>query len=166
MAKTDLTAQRLRELLHYDPETGVFTWLESLSFRAPVGTAAGTAQKIGYTIIGICGVRYYAHRLAWLYIHGRWPTNHIDHINGLKSDNRAVNLRDVSRSTNLQNLRRAPAQNKTGLIGATWDKSRSVWSAQIRVGGRNKSVGRFATAQEAHEAYIAAKRQFHEGCTI
>ena len=166
MAKTDLTAQRLRELLHYDPETGVFTWRVQLSMRAPVGRAAGVIQRIGYRIIGIEGTRHYAHRLAWLHVNGQWPKHHVDHMNGVKSDNRIANLRDVSRSVNLQNMRAAPIQNKTRLIGATWDKSRNAWSAQIRILGKNKALGRFPTAQEAHEAYITAKRQFHEGCTI
>src|SRR5205085_9675180 len=97
MAKADLTAQRLRELLHYDPQTGSFT-------RRSDGRVLGCKSKhLGYWIVGVSGGQYYAHRLAWFYTHGRWPEGHIDHINCDKTDNRLENLREVQQRINNQN---------------------------------------------------------------
>ena len=166
MAKTDLTAQRLRELLQYDPETGVFTWRVSRGRTAKAGGVAG-ADTHGYVVIMIDGKGYGAHRLAWLYVHGVWPTGHIDHVYGDTSDNRIKVLRDVTQSVNSQNQRSAKRNNKSsGLLGAYWHNISNKWMSHISFGGKKRHLGMFATAQEAHEAYMAAKRQFHEGCTI
>lgn len=166
MAKTDLTAQRLRELLHYDPETGVFTWRVFRGRTAKPGTVAGSNSH-GYTIIMIDGRGHGAHRLAWLYVHGVWPAGQIDHTHGNTADNRVSQLRDVTRSVNKQNIRKARIDNKSsGLLGAYWHNISNKWMSHISFGGKKRHLGMFATAQEAHEAYIAAKRQFHEGCTI
>jgi len=125
---------------------------------------------MGYRCIKVLGRLQLAHRLAWLYVHGVWPDHEIDHLNGIRSDNRLGNLRDVSRTTNSENQRRATVGNtSTKLLGATLDDSvyrRKPFKAQIKVNGRSRHLGMFATAEEAHQAYVDAKRQLHEGCTI
>lgn len=164
MAKTDLTAQRLRELLNYDPETGVFT------NRAPrkkirVGEAAGTLDKsTGYIVLCIDRRHYYGHRLAFLYVTGRWPVQLVDHKDGARTNNRWGNLRDEPRSINQQNMRHAMPGTASGLLGAF--KKRARWESRIRIGEKIIRLGTFATARAAHEAYIVAKREHHPGCTI
>ena len=167
MAKADVTAQRLREFLHYDADTGVFTWIVDRSPKTRRGDVAGSIYSNGYRMIGIDWKYTSAHRLAWLYVHGKMPETWIDHINGDKTDNRIANLRDVPPSMNSQNQRR-PHADKTScrLMGATWDKMWGNWKAQLRLKGRTIYLGRFKTAEEAHQAYLEGKRRLHEGCTV
>lgn len=98
--KTDpITLEHLRKILHYDPASGRFTWLRATSWRVRVGAVAGSVNKrLGYVVIGIGGVTYYAHRLAWLYVHGEMPSDQIDHIDGDRANNALVNLRKASMS--------------------------------------------------------------------
>jgi hypothetical protein len=98
--------------------------------------------------------------------YGSWPANTIDHINGIKTDNRIENLRDVTAAVNKQNMRAARSDSRSGLIGAIWQEDRKSWKAEIAVGGKKKMLGRFKTAEAAHEAYVLAKRTVHEGCTL
>lgn len=166
MANEILTQERLKELLSYDPETGVFTWMVSRK-RSKSGSTAGSYTKEGYLRVVFFGVEYRLHRLVWLYMTGEWPKDQIDHIDGNPANNRFANLRDVSNCVNQQNIRKAPVHNKsTGLLGATLDKETGKFRARIRVNGKKKSLGFFETPQEAHQAYLTAKRKFHEGCTI
>lgn len=169
----EITQARLFRLFDYSTETGIFTWRSDgrcgrgrTIVRA--GCEAGTTHSSGrYRAINLDGKPVLVHRLAWLYVHGVWPKNHIDHINGNGLDNRIANLRDVSRSVNLQNMRQAMRDKKHGtLIGAMWHEGTQKWRALIRVNRRQKSLEYFATEQLAHEAYVASKRKFHEGCTI
>lgn len=165
MSKTDLTAERLREVLAYDPETGIFRWKVSRPNGVKPGNIAGTSHKDGYRYIKVLGSNWKAHRLAWLYVYGEWPKDVIDHINGESSDNRIANLRDVDRVVNAQNQRRAHKSNKsTGLIGAA--KNWGQFRAGIRIGGKMKHLGNFKTPEEAHQAYLTAKRELHQGCAI
>ena len=160
-----LTTKRLRELLHYDYSTGLFTWRVSLRGRfARVGTKAGGLDPRGYLQICLDGHRYFASRLVWLYEHGVWPVGEIDHINGLHADNRLENLRDVTRTGNQQNLRCACASNKTGFLGVSAHMGR--YRAVIGHVGRKIHIGRFDTPEAAHQAYLKAKRELHEFCTI
>ncbi|HGL4259607.1 HNH endonuclease [Burkholderia vietnamiensis] len=162
-----LTQDRLHQVLSYDPVAGSFVWLESTSNRAPAGAIAGTMQPNGYLRITIDGVRMYAHRLAWFYVYGKWPSGDIDHIDGVRTNNAINNLRDVPRGVNMQNQRRARSNNRTsGLLGVTWHARRHRWSAQIQVDGKRKGIGYFDDAETAHQAYLAAKRKLHAGCSI
>jgi hypothetical protein len=159
-----LTQQRLKELLHYDPENGVFTWKVGRGNMKP-GSLAGVLSSHGYRVISIENKPQYAHRIAWLYMNGEWPTHQIDHIDGNRSNNAFANLRDVPRAVNLQNMRRAMPFGSTGLLGA--HKARNGrFTSCISADGTTKNLGAFKTPEEAHAAYLSAKRELHVGCTI
>ena len=154
-----------KELLSYDPQTGVFRWIVGRP-GTRCDAVAGSRKVSGYLSIGFRGKEYLAHRLAWWFATGAWPLGQIDHINGDRSDNRICNLRDVSPQVNLQNRRHAQKNTKSGLLGATWHSRNKAFEAVIRVDGKRRFLGLFKTAEEAHTAYIEAKRQLHSGCTI
>lgn len=160
--KTELTAERLREVLDYNPETGVFTWRVSNGKRAVAGQLAGGISRNGYVRISIDDARHYAHRLAWLYVHGVWPKGQIDHINGAKTDNRIANLREATNAQNGQNRRTARADSQSGLIGVYLHPISGRWGAEIVRDGQKHSLGYFDTPEAAHAAYLAAKRELHE----
>lgn len=161
-----LTAERVREILRYDSATGHFIWAVSTGARAKVGASAGHDVQ-GYLSIRIGGHSYYCHRLAWLYTHGKWPKNQIDHINGNRSDNRLVNLRDVSGAVNQENQRIARSNNRSSwFLGVSWYRQSGKWVANIKTCGKMRHLGYFKTAEEASAAYIDAKRLLHVGCTL
>jgi hypothetical protein len=158
MATSDLTAERLRDLLHYDPKTGVFT-------SRKTGERIGRLDRShGYVAMHIFSRKYYAHRLAWLYSTLQFPEHQIDHINGVRDDNRIVNLRDAPRSLNQQNRRAPQRNNRSGVFGIY--KDRNKWRAEIHSEGVKVSLGSFASKDDAAQAYLNAKRQLHAGCTI
>lgn len=164
MAKINLTAQRLRDLLDYDPDTGVFTYRVNHGLMK-AGTPAGCPMKRGNHSIGIDRRRYATHRLAWLYMRGEWPHGEIDHVDGNPLNNAWANLREVNSAQNKQNQRRARVDNQSGFLGVHFhgpDKyGRARWRARIQLAGRSIHVGLFATAEEAHAAYVEAKRRLH-----
>jgi hypothetical protein len=167
MAAAILTHARLRELLDYNAETGVFTWRVSRQGHCKAGSAAGARRHDGYIRICVDQRRVWGHRLAWFYVHGEWPSQQIDHINGNPSDNRMCNLRDVAPRTNMENERRARRRKNGGsLLGAHWSTTWERWKSSIITGGKQIHIGWFDTEQQAHDAYIAAKRRLHPGCTI
>lgn len=156
----------LKEYFHYDEYTGVFTRIKML-YGVKIGDVAGCKTHNGYIEIKINGKSYGAHRLAWLYMTGDWPINHIDHINSNGTDNHWKNLRDVTRTVNLQNQRKPQAHNKTsGLLGVHFEKESGKFKAQIKHEGKKKNLGRYSTAAEAYAVYLSFKRKNHEGCTI
>lgn len=157
---------QLHELLHYEPQTGVFTWRVERT-NALAGQVAGTTRCADeYQRIHFNGKQHAAHRLAWLYVYGRWPTKFIDHINGDKSDNRLANLREVTDAENKQNIRRARGNSRVGLLGVCFHKGAGKYMAQIGLGRARRYLGLFATAAEAHEAYLRAKRDLHPMGTL
>lgn len=158
-----LTAARLRELVSYDPLTGIFT-NRVTNGRRIAGQAAGSTDALGYVKMKVDRKQYKAHRLAWLYVYDKWPEQHIDHIDGNPSNNRIANLRDVSVSVNLQNRKRAPAHNKSGLLGVWVHRERFI--SFIKTMGVRQYLGTFDTPEEAHAAYLSAKRANHEGNTL
>ncbi len=159
---TQLTADRLKELLHYDPATGVFTRRVARG-REAAGSNFGHL-KDGYFRGRIDGFEYRLNRLAWLYVTGTWPNGEVDHFNTVKVDNKFSNLRDLGKSANAQNQRRAHSHNKSGLLGVSI--KRTKFRARIVVNGEQKHLGTFNTADEAYAAYVSAKRRLHEGCTL
>jgi len=162
-----LTQERLKQVLYYEPETGVFTWIADPRVGPKrKGSEAGTgrAHPNGYRQITVDQRSYYAHRLAWLYMTGAWPNDEMDHINGEKSDNSLANLREADSSTNKQNRRLAYRNNKIGLLGVT--KHRGRFRATIRVDGHYKFLGLYSSPAEAQAAYVKAKRAFHPWNTL
>lgn len=160
-----LTAQDLRSLLDYVPKTGCFTWKVDrfCGRQLRPGDQAGGLNKIhGSILIGIGGKRYYAHRLAWLYVHGEWPPLAIDHINRDPSDNRIENLRLADKSQNSANGP-TPATNKSGYRGVSWNPRAGKWLAQIVIRGKQTYLGSFADKELARAAYDrAATESFGE----
>lgn len=158
------TADRVRELLSYDPETGVFRWRirpyrSKTKLDDPPGFWRGK-----YLLIGIDGRQYFAHCLAWNYVTGEWPKTEIDHRDTNPSNNAFSNLREATRSLNNQNRRKAAACNPTGFLGVS--RKRSRFTARITINSKKQHLGTFATAEEAYSAYVAAKRESHAGCTL
>ena len=150
----ELTQQRLKEVLQYTPETGEFMWLVTLNNRALAGAVAGcVCKRTRYRKISIDQVLYLAHRLAWLYVHGRFPEAEIDHRNGVRDDNRIDNLRDVTHAVN--------TQNRTVVLGASGALGVSVVNGRFRSklerNGKQKCLGRFDTIEEASAVYLAAR---------
>ena len=156
MAKADLTAERLRKLLHYDQQTGLFSH-RGTAIR-PGFSKIGSVNNVGYVYIGIDYNKYAAHRLAWLHVYGSWPGGQIDHIDGNKLNNSLANLRDVSRSTNLHNVFHATKRSKTKCLGVSYDASREKWSATIMMDGKCVFLGRFDNIIDARAIYLATKR--------
>jgi hypothetical protein len=158
-----LTNPRLHEMLLYDGSTGDFTWRVRRG-KAHVGSQAGSLTRNGcggtYRHIKVDGRLYKSHRLAWLYVYGRWPEADIDHIDGDGTNNRIANLREATRSQNCRNKSKQ-SNNKSGFKGVHWCANERKWRALIYVGGQKKSLGMFKTAEAAHEAYAAAAQQYH-----
>jgi hypothetical protein len=163
--RSALTAARLRELLIYDESTGKFTRNMRKGIAGKGTPVRGLTNRAGYSMLCVDKCSYPAHRLAWLYVHGEWPKQVIDHINGDRLDNRISNLRDVSTKINLQNVRAARSTNKESkLLGA--HKNGNKWASHIETDGKLRYLGTFLTPEEAHAAYLVAKRELHAGCTI
>lgn len=157
----DLTQARLKELLHYDPETGRFRWLVKFSRQQPGGTA-GTRDAHGYLLIRVERRLYKAHRLAWLYVYGSWPAKGIDHINRVRDDNRIANLREACQSLNSMN-RSVTAKSRSGVLGVIWREDRQKWTAQIRIGYRMVHLGVFKSKDDATAARKKAEAAFFSG---
>lgn len=162
-SNSTLTQERLKELLHYDPETGIFRWAKTRCSTARAGQETACCNSHGYRVIRLDYRLYGAHRLAWLYVHGAQP-EHIDHINGVRSDNRISNLRAATKAQNQQNFRRANRNNANRLLGV-YD-SYGKWRSAIMVNGVSRHLGTFASPELAHAAYIEAKRKYHPFCTL
>jgi hypothetical protein len=153
-----LTAERLRELLDYDPETGIFTWRANRG-RARAGMVAGYLARDGYRLIEIDGHPYQAHRLAWLYVFGEWPEGYLDHRDCDRDNNAIDNLRTANRHQNAGNSR-ISKRNTSGYKGVSWHKRDRKWQAQIYRDGKACSLGYFDDPEEAHEAYMDAAREY------
>lgn len=154
-----ITVERLREVLAYDPETGVFTWKVTNSNRAPAGTRAGRVATHGYRRIRIDGTEYAEHRLAWLYMTGNWPEPETDHRDGDPANNRWSNLREATRSQNTANRRLAADRTLPKGVSRSANGKRFV--AQFVHQRVVRYLGTFDTASDAHAAYMFAARDHH-----
>lgn len=148
----------LKEHFNYDPETGIFTVRKQVSFRCPPGYICGWKNELGYLHVRINFKQYKLHRLAWLYVYGEWPVGHIDHINGIPSDNRISNLRICTDTQNIHN-RKIPKHNKSGYKGVHLLKGR--YYARIGVNYKQVALGGYATAEEASAVYVDYAKKIH-----
>ena len=157
---TVLTQARLKELVVYNSTTGIFTRRVTTAPRAMKGMQCGDLDGKGYLRMRVNGKRYSAHRLAWLYVTGRWPENEVDHKNCIKTDNRWCNLRAATPCENKRNTR-PYSNNKSGYKGVSWHTCSQKWRARILLDGKEKSLGLFMTPEAANAAYSeAAEKHF------
>ena len=156
-----LSQSRLKELLDYDPETGIFTWRITRGRYARTGGMAGSPNGRGYLRITIDRRKFFAHRLAFLYMIGSFPPADADHINGVRDDNRWDNLREATRTDNVRNLGGARSDNTFGFLGVSWDKNKLKWQARIVVVKKHIHLGYYSSGEEAHAAYLKAKDELH-----
>lgn len=155
-----ITQLRLKELLSYDESTGLFTRL--VARRGPnghKGAIAGCNNGQGYIRMYVDGEAEKAHRLVWLYVHGELPPHEIDHINGIRSDNRLMNLRSVERVKNAKN-RPTYKTNAAGIKGVSFNKRANKWVAQIQCDGKKIGLGYFLSKEEAAVVYEAAAKKY------
>jgi hypothetical protein len=134
----------------------VFRWKVHRRRVVP-GDIAGSIQGDGYVMIGINGKSWKAHRLAWLYVHGEWPQNDIDHVNGVRTDNRLENLRVVSRQDNSRHRVFMNKNNTSGIVGVSYHKATGKWQASMHVAGKQKYLGLYDTQEQAKQARPVAK---------
>ena len=150
-----MDAATARTHFAYDPDTGVLRRLTRPTNSVQVGDIAGSKGKKGYLLVGLLGRKYLVHRLAWLVFYGEWPNGQVDHINGVRTDNRMCNLRDVSSTVNSMN--RTTTNNTSGYIGVSWMSAAGKWRAQICTAGVVTYLGIYADLDTAIAVYNAEK---------
>ncbi len=151
--------ERINDLFYYSPDTGLFTRKAWRGGTAVAGSVGGAQNGNGYLRMHIDGVLFYCHRLAFLFVHGYMP-KHVDHINGVRDDNRIENLRCATNQENMRN-RGKTKNNKSGYKGVSWDEWSGKWVAKIKVDGKAVNLGRYILAEDASLAYeTAAARNF------
>lgn len=158
--RNDISQAELMSRLSYDPSTGLFRHLPLGIQGIKAGSVAGSLHIAGYTQIRLKGKTYLAHRLAWLYVHGEWPSRVIDHINGERQDNRLENLRAATYAENVHNMT-CPSRSNSGHAGVSWHKDSKRWRAYIALNRKYIHLGHFLTVEEAITARNAAKKRFH-----
>jgi hypothetical protein len=161
MNKNILTQFELKKHLTYDAESGIFIRNISLCGKVRVGDICNYKSKEGYILIRVNNIQYKAHRLVWLYIHGYFPPDIIDHINGIRDDNRLVNIRLATRQQNNMNSN-IQKNNKSGYKGVCWHKDSSKWIAQASVNNKSKYLGIYDTPEEASQVYIKFVKNIHK----
>ena len=155
----DLTAEFLRSVLDYNPETGVFTWKVDIGQRGKKGAIAGNIHPSGYRFIRVAGRHYRAYRLAWLFYYGEWPKGPLDHKDRNRANNVISNLRECTRSENAHNSTKCWGSSE--YRGVSWQKSRNKWKAQISVNNKVIYLGLFDNELEAANVYREAKEKYH-----
>jgi hypothetical protein len=156
-----ITQIELKQVLDYDPITGLFTWKIANSRRVKVGAVAGCLKVHGYISIDINNKRYYAHRLAFLYMTGKFPENKIDHINIIRNDNRWENLREANNNQNAHNSSR-PSHNTSGFKGVSKNKATGRYEAHIKINNKKKFLGLYDTVEEAFNQRNRAALNLHK----
>lgn len=156
--KNSIDQAGLKLLLSYNPSTGRFRWKTRTSNRIRVGDVAGANNK-GYIQIPVNGFMHRAHRLAWLYVYGDWPEDEIDHINGIRDDNRIHNLRSVSAADNNKN-QKIHSHNTSGSTGVGWFKKGDSWRAYITVENKYIHLGCYSSFYEALTARKSAEIKY------
>ena len=158
MDNNEITQELLKE--HFEYRDGHLWWVKPKSNRVKVGQQFGTCLDGGYRQGMLKGNLYLEHRLIWLYHYGKWPKDQIDHINGIRDDNRVKNLREV---TNQQNQFNRKSYGKTSAYkGVSWHKQRKKWRAQYAYKGKRYHVGCYETEEAAAEAYRKATEHLHK----
>jgi hypothetical protein len=157
-----ISHDELKRLLHYDPETGVWTRLTSDRANYRVGDRADHARNEGYRVVVVKSLYFKAHRLAWFYMLGSWPIKNLDHRNNIKGDNRWKNLREATRSQNTANTPLRRSGTKTGLKGVVkCPRCHFRWQARITVAGKCHYLGQYNCPAAAHLAYLVAAYEAH-----
>jgi len=160
----EVVLDNLKDCYSYDSETGLFTRIKP-SQGAHVGRVCKTKNNNGYILVVLMSQPYLAHRLAWLYVYEEMPKGFIDHINGIKTDNRIDNLREVTNAENIQNQTKPRKDNTTGYLGV-YNADGNKFFARIKANSTIHHLGTFDTAEQASNAYLEAKRRLHKTCTI
>lgn len=156
-AKKPLSPERLRQIFDFDEVRGHFIW-KVRTPRSEIGDIAGGQSGNGYWTVSIDGKRMLAHRVVWFWAHGKWPSKHVDHINGDRLDNRLSNLRDVSNSRNTHNTTKLRKTNKLGLRGVSQQRNRYL--SRISVDNRVINLGSYSTAEDAYAARLEAEKKY------
>ncbi|MFA6278358.1 MAG: HNH endonuclease signature motif containing protein [Pedobacter sp.] len=155
-----ITPELLKEFFYYNKDTGIFTRIKR-SGSSKKGDIANKINCIGYVYISFLNKKHLAHRLAWLYEYGYYPDYEIDHIDGNPLNNKIINLRKANSGENKQNIKRSSKNNKLGVLGVCFIKSRNKFLAQIMINYKQKFIGYFNTQEEAYNAYVEEKRKLH-----
>jgi hypothetical protein len=155
-----ITQKELKEMLHYNLETGIFTWANKRASWINIGDVAGHLTVTGYITIRVIYKSYLAHRLAWLYVHGEWPENLIDHINNNRSDNRICNLRKATKTENNRNTLRG-LKNKSGVKSVFWKENAKKWQVQMKINGIQKHFGYFKDIEFAELVAQEIRSKYH-----
>lgn len=153
--------EQLNAIILYDKDTGVLRWRIKTNPRAPAGQVAGGLDQKGYAHVSILGKQYRAHRVAWMLHYGSWPNGQIDHIDGVKNNNRIENLREATAAENQRNKPKNK-NNTSGFKGVSRHKQTGKWAAVICLNGKQQHLGVYATPEAAHEAYCEAAERLHK----
>jgi hypothetical protein len=157
----------IKKTLSYDPSSGAITWINDRVagrwrnfVKCKAGDVASHPVKTGYLAVNCVGLRVQAHVAAWVLHYGEWPSGEVDHINGVRNDNRIKNLRLATHTQNAQNQKKKK-NNTSGWKGVFLHRSSGLWNARIRINGKEKSLGYFRDVREAAEEYMFAALEHH-----
>lgn len=164
MLRLHLDINELIELFEYNKDSGVIKWKIAQGSKK-AGSIAGRFNE-GRIDVTYKKRHYKAHRIAWAIFYGNWPCGEIDHIDGNALNNAIENLRDVSKTVNMQNRKKSTMNNSSQRLGVSWHAKDQKWRARITIDGKQKWLGNFDSPDDAFQRYLSEKRKMHEGCTI